>query len=103
MPAAKIVKTPTIVDNYFVDFAAQLGVGETLTNPRVTAFDVTAGRDVTTDMIGTPAPAVSGTQVIFWYKGGTANHNYFFAVVADTSAGRTLEEDVDVAVTTEVS
>lgn len=99
---AKIIKTPAMVDNYFVDFAARLGTGETLTGPSVTAFDLTAGRDVTADMIGTPAPAVSGTQVIFWYQGGVANRDYFFGVKVGTSAGRTLEEDVDVQVRTEV-
>lgn len=99
---AQIIKTPAIVDNYYVDFAPQLGVGETLASPTVTAFDLTAGADVTADMIGTPAPAISGTQVIFWYKGGVANRRYFFGVKVNTSTGRTLEEDVDVAVNAEV-
>lgn len=101
--ATDILKTPAIVDNYYVDFGPQLGIGETLSSPVVTALDLTSGLDVSAQMIGTPAPAVSGTQIIFWYKGGRIGRKYVFAVKVNTSTGRTLEEDVDVAVDAEVS
>ena len=98
-----IVKTPSEVDSYFLDFVNQLSTGETISTSSVTAYDVLNARDATAQIISTsPAPSVSGTQVIFWYQGGTVNGRYIIAVKVTTSLNRALEGDVDLLVKQEV-
>lgn len=51
-----ITKTPSIVDSYYVDFMNQLAQGETLSAPRVTAFDKTLGADASALISSPPIP-----------------------------------------------
>lgn len=97
--APAITKTSYAKDSYYVDFVNQLGTGETIALGSVTAFDPTNGLDLSSELIAaSPAPAVSGTQVIFWYQGGVAGNTYTISVKVTTSAGRSLEGDVDMQV-----
>jgi len=101
---ATITKTPAIVDSYYVDFVNELAQGETLSHAQVTAFDKTLGADATAKIVAAnPAPAISGTQVTFWYQNGDVGKNYVISVEVTTSAGRTLEGDVDLTIVPEIS
>lgn len=103
MAPTTITKTPSIVDNFFVDFVNQLGVGEILSGPpTVTAFNTTLGIDASGEVIAAPAPAIAGSKVIFWYKGGAVGQQYILSVVCPTSFNRTLEADVNLSVQQEM-
>lgn len=97
-----IVKTPSMKDSYYVDFVNQLGATETLSTVTVTAFIEANGADATADLIATPAPQISGTQVIFWYQAGLPGVQYIIAVKVTTSLNRELEGDVNVVVQDEI-
>lgn len=99
---ATIIKTPSIKDTYYVDFVNQLGASETISSVTVTAFNAFTFADQSSDIITTPAPAIEGTQVIFWYNGGVAGQRYVIAVKIVTSLSRNLEGDVDLIVQTEM-
>lgn len=87
---SQIVKTASIVDNYYVDFVNQLGEEETITEASVTAFNAYNFEDQTSILIASsPAPQIVGTQVQF---------TYVISVKVTTSAGRSLEGDVNVLV-----
>lgn len=89
-----IQKLPLAKDNFFVDFTAQLGALETISNPTASAFDQTLNQDATSIFIGTPSPVVSGNKAIFWYQGGSPGHTYVVSVTVQTSLNRILEGTV---------
>lgn len=84
------------------NFVNQLGVDETIASATVTAFSATTFADQSAAIITTPAPAISGSQVNFWYFGGVAGQRYVIAVKAVTSLGRNLEGDIDLIVQVEI-
>lgn len=72
--------------------------------PRVTAFDKTLGADASAAIVASsPAPSINGSKVTFWYQGGDVGRSYVISVEVQTSAGRTLEGDVDLTVVSEIS
>lgn len=90
-----MTKDPDDVADFAVDFAPLLATGETLSNPTVV---VPTG--VTLTPAGKPAPAVSGTKVVFWLSGGTSQSVYPVDVEADTSGGRHFADTPNVWVFT---
>lgn len=99
MYASQIVKTPSIIDSFYVDFVNQLGEGETIESASVTAFNAYTFQDQTAILIVTsPAPAIVETQVQFSYQGGVVGQRYVISVKVVTSTGRNLEGDVNVLV-----
>ena len=76
-------KDPDDIDDFTVDFAAWLAVGETIAAKEVSA--ITSG--VTVD-----SSTINGTKVTARIRGGTANTNYDIRWRITTSAGRQLDE-----------
>jgi uncharacterized phiE125 gp8 family phage protein len=74
-------KEPAEVEEYTHDFAAELGVGETLTGHTVTVSGVTKDSD-----------ALVGSVVSVTLSGGQLGALALVAITATTTAGRTLEE-----------
>lgn len=68
--------------DHAVDFVDWLNTGDTLASCVVT---VTSGITLGT---ATKAPAISGTDVVFWLTGGTAGQEYYVQVTAETAGGR---------------
>lgn len=96
-----LTKDPGDKDDFAVDFAPLLAVGETLSNPAVT---VPTG--ITLTPAGKPAPAVSGSKVVFWLGDGTTNGglgpggSYPVKVECDTSGSRHFVDTPNVYVFT---
>lgn len=86
-------KHPSEVVDYSLDFAGWLVDGETLQTLSSCAADsgLTIG--------AAPAPAISGTEVVFWASGGTTGATYAGETVVVTSGGRTLVADWQITVT----
>ena len=89
-------KHPSEVVDYALDFADWLVGAETLSS--ITSCTATAGITVAAGATP-PAPAISGTTVVFWLSGGTTGTAYDVAVVVVTSGGRTLVADARITVT----
>lgn len=86
-------KHPSEVVDYALDFDDWLVGAETLS----TLTSCTAGAGITVG--SSPAPAISGTTVVFWLSGGTSGTTYNVQVVVVTSGGRTLVADASITVT----
>ncbi len=96
---ALITKTPYEIDSYYVDFVERLATGETIALVSVTSVNMATGLDSTAEIVATsPAPYVSGTQVIFWYQGGVVGEEHVISARVTTSANRSLEGTVDLQV-----
>jgi hypothetical protein len=87
-------KHPAEVVDYALACAEWLADAETLSSVAVT---VAAGLTLTP--AGTTAPAISGTNVVFWVGGGSNSQTYNVQVTLTTSGGRTLVVDAAIAVT----
>lgn len=90
-----LTKDPDDKADFAVDFGPLLATGETLLNPTVSVPD-----GITLTPVGKPAPAVSGSEVVFWISGGTANTQYALDVECDTSGGRHFADNPDLYVFT---
>lgn len=84
-----LVKQPSEVRQYTMDFANLLATGETITVDSV-SHELRGGgiSDLTVYN-----EAVSGSTVVFWVSGGTDNQTYRIEIIVTTSLGQTLEGD----------
>lgn len=96
-----LTKDPGDSADFAVDFAQLLATAETISNPTVV---VPAG--ITLTPSGKPAPAISGSKVVFWISGGTLNGGagpngeYPINVACDTSGGRHFTDNPNLYVFT---
>ena len=94
-----LTKQPYEALNVWVDFAAMLGLADTITIDSVKAMDLATGLDSTATVIeDSPAPVVSGQKVLFQIIGGVNGDSHKITVKVLTSAGEKVEEDIDLYV-----
>ena len=74
-----------------------LADGETIASHAVTCAESKTGTDRTSTMISNTS-VVSGTQVTYLLKGGTAGTTYTITVTAVTTLGQKIKGVVDIAV-----
>ena len=74
-----------------------LAAGETIDSYAVTCAEKESGEDCTAAMISNVS-IVSGTQVTYLLKGGTAETTYVITVTAVTTLDQKLEGRVEIAV-----
>lgn len=86
-------KHPSEVVDYSLDFDDWLVGAETI----ATLTSCTAATGITVG--SSPAPAISGTTIVFWLSGGTSGTAYLGETVIVTSGGRTLVADWQITVT----
>lgn len=91
MTAQTLIKQPSEIRSYVMDFSPLLGAGETLT----AASSVTAAPSGLT-LVG--SPTVSGTFAAQTVSGGTAGQRYKITYLVTTSDGNTLEAEGILAV-----
>lgn len=97
---ATITKTPFEQFAYALDFSAKLENGETLATASVTAKTFLGGTDTTAEVIASnPAPAISGTTVVFTVTGGQVGEKHLIEVEVTTSAGSKYEGGVHLEIT----
>ena len=92
-------KDPADTWDYTLDFKYAMPAGDSLVGvSSVTAQDA-SGNDVTQELIlASPAPAVSGTTVVFWLQGGEFGQQYTVEAVAVTRQGRTYTGALNVSI-----
>jgi hypothetical protein len=86
---------PREVVDHALNFANQIPSGDSLAT--IADFDVASGLTLTPS--GKAAPAISGTQVVFWLGGGTSGVTYAGEVVVTTTNGRTLVANFEITIT----
>jgi hypothetical protein len=79
-------QAPTEVTDHALNFADQIPTGDSLTGSPT----VVVASGITLTPSTKPAPAVSGTTVVFWLSGGTHGTTYEGRVTVATTNGRTL-------------
>lgn len=84
-----LVKQPSEVRQYTMDFANLLATGESISSPVIT--DTLRGGGVSDLTVYNES--VSGSNVVFWVSGGTDNNTYRIEIVVTTSNSQTLEGD----------
>ncbi|WP_372918749.1 hypothetical protein [Sandarakinorhabdus sp.] len=84
---------PGAVLDHAVSFGTWLA-GDTLESPP--AVVVSAGLTLTP--AGKPAPAISGSDVVFWLGGGTSGTTYNVQVTITTAAGRVQPQDCQITI-----
>ena len=84
----RVLKDPSSVLDYSVDWGRWLGDGET-----ITAHDVTAPAGITLD-----SDDETDGKVTAWLSGGTAGQSYTVTFGVTTSAGRQDERSITVLV-----
>jgi len=84
----RVLKDPSSVLDYSVDWGRWLDAGET-----ITAHDVTAPTGITLD-----SDDETDGKVTAWLSGGTAGRSYTVAYAITTSAGRSDERSITVLV-----
>ena len=87
-------QAPTEELDHALDFAAQLPSGDSLTGTPT----VVVGSGITLTPSGRPAPAISGTTVVFWLTGGTTGTTYEGRVTVTTANARILVGGFQIAI-----
>lgn len=86
MAIPSVIKQPSESRQYTMEFAALLGVGETLSTVTSVLVD-----KVTSPVLAVSATAVAGTQCTFRLAGGLGGTKYKVTAIVTTSGGNTLE------------
>jgi hypothetical protein len=73
-----------------IDFVDRLASGDTLTAKIVTGYNLATGEVDATIVSG---DSISGTRVLFTYKGGTNGGTYKITFQVTSTGGAKLEED----------
>lgn len=82
---------PGDVLDHAIDCADWLATGDALSTVAVAAdAGITVG--------SSPAPAISGTSVVFWLSGGTTGTTYNVQVTITTTGGRTKVIDCTIEI-----
>ena len=89
-------KHPAEILDYSIGFSRWLADAETIAY--ITSVTADAGLTIAAGP-SPPAPAISGSDVVFWCSGGTSGTTYDVEVVVVTSGGRTLIADLQITVT----
>lgn len=95
-PIGEIWKQPGEIFTIASDFAAVLGVGETLSGPVVTAKDEDTGASAAAILSG--GPSISGNTVTQKITGGVSGKRYLVHFEVATSGGSTWDADIRVVV-----
>ena len=82
---------PGDVLDHAVQFADWLDTDELSTVAVTVSAGITLG--------SSPAPAISGDDVVFWLSGGTTGTTYFAQVTVTTTGGRTRVVDCQIPIT----
>jgi hypothetical protein len=85
-----VVKQPSEVRQYTMDFANTLATGETISTITSVSIELRGGglSDVTVYN-----EAVSGDTIVFWVSGGTDGQTHRIEIVVVTNVGQTIEGD----------
>lgn len=91
-----IYKAPFEQFSVSLDFAADIGAGNGIASiTAVTAVSSLSGLDSTAEVLAaTPAPAISGTAVVFTVQGGVVGERHTISVQIVSSIGEKYQGDV---------
>ena len=91
-----VYKTPFEQFAVSLDFAADIGAGNSIASiTAVTATSDLTRLDSTAEVIASsPAPAISGTGVVFTVRGGVAGERHTIAVQIVSSIGEQYQGDI---------
>ena len=82
-------KQPLEKLDYSIDFVRVLDGASLSSIVSYVAYTNDEDQTVTADFVGSsPAPAISGTEVVIWFVGGEDGTDYLVQLVVDDSAGR---------------
>lgn len=92
-----LVKQPSEIRHYTMDFSNLLGTGETLSSIASSAIELRGGG--TSDISLTDVEInAAATGVTFWASGGTDNTTHRITIIVVTSESQTIEGDGILAV-----
>lgn len=91
-------KQPAEKLDYSIDFVDRLGGAAISSITSVTAIRRDTGASAAGFVSASPAPAISGTKIVFWLEDGLDGIDYKVTLKVVAADGKSLEEDAFISV-----
>lgn len=87
----KLIKQPSEIRKYSMDFSALLASDELIDS--IYSIAAAAQDSSITDDLVISDEEIDGSSIIFWVSGGTANQRYKITIIVSVDSGQRLEGD----------